>query len=738
MHILNMVVARLEKLDTAMPVVCKDSDQIMEEHLSYLEDRGWHCVRLTGIDQEFLTLIEAESLAQAGRKVLVSIGNRSEKDLVFLAEYWDRGNRALVSAINLLAELGIDRKDFKKDFLVSLVRYGWDKPENWWNELKEKGLDAIHRKVREEIWELLKDSAYANALSDAERAFIFRHFANVVFDLDLTDASLPEEAATRIAEKILEASYLEKPESERYEMYQEWTDSITYGDCLLEHARKYAHSHREELITHIHLFEKDPNHPFILVERALFERKIDAFLKGEGQKEVLEFAKERAIRRKKIDTDEHGEIRWQELADLEPLICEPDLTGIDSLETFLSAYREDLWKYDAIDRALRRAHLPARLVEWAIKRVSKAHLMISNHWSTHYLPAETTPQGGLIQRILQEEGKKAVIVVDAFRFEMVFALQLKTPAKTETHPILALTPTETSVGMAALFSSGHIQKSLKEKSVLITDLHTQRRLDSNAAREDNLRELVPGVQICEVDTPLPEDASKIVIKTGDIDTLGHDNLIQFYDRTLDNLAKLADRLLHAGYQVHFTSDHGFYLPLSGMLEKKDGTTDYASKARYSFSSAKPEQAVYEEIDSTYIEYAESGSVYKSWGGQFWHGGISYQEVIIPHLRITPLLGERRWGVKIANKDRLKIIQKDRVELLLYPQKELFGSGPRVFIQCLGQRIDMEEPITDHSTILLKIDAQSGESVRIEVRDTQDGSLLDWVEGKFLPSRERLF
>ena len=124
MHLLKTVLARLERLDDSIPIVLKDSDLLLRNSLSYFEDKGWHCLSLTDMDREFLTMLEAEGLAQSGRKVLVYIANRSEKELVFLAEYWDRGNGELVTAANLLSELRIDRKEFKRDFIVSLVRYG--------------------------------------------------------------------------------------------------------------------------------------------------------------------------------------------------------------------------------------------------------------------------------------------------------------------------------------------------------------------------------------------------------------------------------------------------------------------------------------------------------------------------------------------------------------------------------------------------------------------------------------
>ncbi len=735
MHLLKTVLARLERLDQTIPVVLKDSDLLLGESLSYFEDRGWHCLTLTDMDREFLVMLEAESLARSGRKVIVYIANRSEKELVFLAEYWDRGNGELVSAINLLSELRIDRKDYKKDFLASLVRYGLPKDEDWWQGLKTRGMENISKVVKESLWEILGDSTYAAGLKEAEREFLFVHLANTTFNLKLTASASPEEASTLIAEKILEASYKSRPGDELHDYYSEWMRESEWEESILSHAGRFEKSHKDELLANIGVFENDYRHPFIAIEHELYERRIDALLDGEGPV-VIEFAKERLKKRKRKEEDRQAGIYWEELVWLEPLLEEPDLSGIDSLESFLSVYTDSLWKCDSLDRKLRGSHLPERLRKWARDKLTPLNRVISNHWKSHYEPA-CTKQAGLLQRTLTGEGKRAVVVVDALRYELARELKIKVKAKCEYNALLAATPTETPVGMGALYSSGDIEKVLKDRRVLIRDKKTGRTLDSVTGREENLKELVPGVEIVEMGANLPE-AEKIVIKTGDIDSLGHDDLIKFYDRIVTELSELADGLLKRGYEVHFTSDHGFYLPLEGETVKQDGATSYSSGVRYSLNSTRPEEGKYEQAGSSYILYAGDGNVFKNYGGHFWHGGITHQEVIIPHLVITPVKGERRWRVEIGNKDRLKSLQKDRFEITLFPEKELFATAPRVYIQYLEERIELDEAVEEETRQTLKINANSGDVFKIEVRDLEDGSLLDWVECQYLPTRTRLF
>jgi hypothetical protein len=720
-----------------MPVVLKDSDLLLNDRLPYFESQGWRCLQLTDPDREFFVLLEAETLNQAGEKTLVSIGNRSERDLVFLAEYWDKGSYILVTAINLLTELKIDRKNNKKDVLISLVKYGLDQSEEWWRELQQKGIESINRKLREDIWELLRDNGYISAFSDEEKEYLFKHYANTAFDLRLSASSPPEEVATLVAERILEASYRQKQGNDLYEFYKEWSDSSTYGESLLFYADRFAKSHLEELMEHITAFERDPNHPFIAVERELYERRINELLAGESGCDAFAFAADRVKNRKRSSSDQEKGIFWDELLELEPLADEPDLTGIHSLGTFLSVYAINLWRYDALDRKLRFSRLPEPLRKWALEKVSRVNKMISNHWNTHYKPGALSDQVGLLYRILREEGKRAVIVADALRFEMACELKVRNRVKFERIPLLAVTPTETAVGMAALFSSGEIEKTEKGHRVYITDRITGRVLDNVSKREENLKELVPGVEIVELDAKDP-NAEKIVIKTREIDSLGHDNMIEFFEQTMAKLTRLMDTLLKSGYTVHITSDHGFYLPVRKEMQKQDGTGTYASGTRYSLGNARPEDGKYESIDGSYIHYAREGNVFENYGGLFQHGGITHQEVVIPYLTLTPAHDEQRWDVKIANKDLLKIIQKDFTDVLLVPVTQMFGSPSRVYIQYLNERTDVNQPVGAPVSVKLKIAAKSGETFRIEVRDSENGSLLDSVKCKYLPSRERLF
>ena len=95
-------------------------------------------------------------------------------------------------------------------------------------------------------------------------------------------------------------------------------------------------------------------------------------------------------------------------------------------------------------------------------------------------------------------------MVDALRYELSCELSLKRKANIQNKPILAVTPTETPVGMGSLFSSGEIEKILKDKRVFIVDKKTGKTLDNVSNREENLKELLPGVEIIQLGSELPE------------------------------------------------------------------------------------------------------------------------------------------------------------------------------------------------------------------------------------------
>jgi len=47
-------------------------------------------------------------------------------------------------------------------------------------------------------------------------------------------------------------------------------------------------------------------------------------------------------------------------------------------------------------------------------------------------------------------------------------------------------------------------------------------------------------------------------------------------------------------------------------------------------------------------------------------------------------------------------------------------------------------VSEETRQTVKVNAKSGETFKIEVRDLEDGTLMDWVECEYLPTRERIF
>jgi hypothetical protein len=737
MYVPNIVLNRIEKLDKTLPVVLKDSDSLLKDILTYFEDQGWHCFELDELNNEWLTMMNAENLNQAGRKVLIYIGQISEKDLKYLAEYWDRGNGELVTAINLLSDMGINRKDFKKDFLVSLVKYGLTKDEGWWSTFKKKGIEEVYNQLEEIIQKLLDNPSFIDNMNEANKDFILSHFINTVFKLNLSKDSSGREASTLVAEKILESSYKDSVSDEIRKYYKAWEDSMSGEESIMKHATKFASSHKAELLNNIDTFKKDHKHPFTIVEKAIFKEKMEELIQGKSPKKAIQFAKQRATIRKRDKTDAKEEIFWNELAQLEPLSEEIEFPQMSSLESFLNAYDEILWKFDYVDRFLKTSQLPEKIKEWANEKNTKMLESISNCWESFYkINDEESEQPGLIKRLLESKEKVAVIVVDAMRYEMAKSSNSIT-GKKEIKPVLAMTPTETTVGMGALFSSGDVKKILKDNKTYLYDKQTDRVLSNVNKREENLKELVKGTEIVNLNESIPE-SEKLVIKTIDIDSLGHDELIEFFSKTLDKIHDTTSKLLKDDYVVHIVSDHGFYLPKEDEIIKQNIDGSYDSGTRYGLKSSKPAEGAYEEVDGIYIYYTKSDNVFKKYGGNFWHGGVSHQEVIIPLVTYTPKKTNNKINVQIMNKDNLKHIQRNKIDLIINPQNTMFGEPRKVYIQYLGKKVNISEPISDITKIALDIEAENGTKFKIEVRDSDDSSRLDYVECEYVPARELPF
>ena len=219
--VLDKIIARLNKCNIEIPVVLRDPDKVVSEFIGALEEHGWVFINLLDLSEEFMTMLEAERLAQQDRKVLVYIGDISDKSLVHLAEYWDRGNGLNITAAKLLSEIGISPGNYNKRTTISIVKIGLKKDEEWWNKVKEKGLTAVLRDIEERLLAFLEDPEGLEVTQE-QKNLLYEQVLKERFGMEIPHETSLKEASRKFGEFILEKNFLESPSDYVAEFYKKW------------------------------------------------------------------------------------------------------------------------------------------------------------------------------------------------------------------------------------------------------------------------------------------------------------------------------------------------------------------------------------------------------------------------------------------------------------------------------------------------------------------------------------
>lgn len=740
-YVASKIIEKLESKDKSLPVVIVDNFGLIEsDFISELEKSGWKYLFLDAVDDEFFIMIKAEKCKRNGNKVIIVTKNISERDFVHLAEYFDKGNFINLEVKSIARELGIDKENDEK-MLIDIIKIGFSKDKNWWDRVNQRGIEVLFEEVENKVWDLIKDPSLWNGINSSEMDFIVKEFLPHKFGLTLRENLKPSEIADRLIEKIFESYFFDNPSEEIKKFYKKLEDSKEMESAFLKSAQKFEEERKNDLIENMDKIVSRSNHPFFYLEKDLFNKTINDFLNTKN-KDLLLFAKERAKLRNTFEDNKKG-IYWNELAQLEVIFEQRDLSRINSLDEIIKAYGDFVWKFDRLDRILEISNLPQEIIEWARDEIDSTLKKVNSIWLRFYDPKENeiTNQTGLLRRILEEEGKQAVIVADALRYELGLSIQIEsTGIDKQVIPIIAMTPTITPVGMGALFSSGNVRKDYEEKNFFIVENETNKRISDVKSREENIKRIVKGIEIYSLEK-IPSNApEKLILTSRDLDEAGHSELLKFISREiLNEIAENTKKLILSGYTVHIVSDHGFCLIRNANKTIKGKQDSFDFSGRYKLLSKSSEDLKYEKIRETFIAYADYNSSFDK-NGEFYHGGISIQEVLIPHV-IFKNKNKVKLQVSIdSRKDQLKILRKKRTNVVVTSNGLLDGEPRKVYIEVKKEKFDAKKPVEKGESIEIPIffDAYPEEHFKIDLYDADDESHLDSIDVVYQPIREELF
>jgi hypothetical protein len=175
----------------------------------------------------------------------------------------------------------------------------------------------------------------------------------------------------------------------------------------------------------------------------------------------------------------------------------------------------------------------------------------------------------LEQSLWDAEGKRAVIIVDALRYDCAIRVkELLREQEVEIEPVVAMLPTVTAIGMTALMPISGANMTMEIKG---TSIHPKldgidmsmraNRLSYLTARGASCREISEFEAASEQLAGSPELA--VVFGHDEVDSIGHGDaqgLIRHLQLEVERLARVIRKLHRWGYpRVHVVTDHGFVL-----------------------------------------------------------------------------------------------------------------------------------------------------------------------------------
>lgn len=277
--------------------------------------------------------------------------------------------------------------------------------------------------------------------------------------------------------------------------------------------------------------------------------------------------------------------------------------------------------------------------------------------------------------LLQKKSKTAYILVDALRFEMGqdLAEGLKEEFNLHVTPVMSMLPTITSVGMAALLPGaenglGLTIGSSAKLTIEINGESIRNRADrikyfqkqtGSALLACKLNQLIKPTKKLQEEI---KSAPWVLVTSQELDRFaeegeGEEEVRIFMEEVLDRLSKGIRRLTSLGIEnIVITADHGHLFGEAiegGMRMDAPGgdTADIHGRVWIGKGGADGDGYIRVSADqlglggNSEMAFPRSLACFKTKGGTkaYCHGGISFQEMIVPVLHLTPKQSEQTYA-----------------------------------------------------------------------------------------------
>jgi hypothetical protein len=347
-------------------------------------------------------------------------------------------------------------------------------------------------------------------------------------------------------------------------------------------------------------------------------------------------------------------------------------------------------------------------------------------------------------------GSRAVLVLDAFRFDLARELEETLrgaggQVTVELHALRAPLPSITPLGMASLLPLEMIQVDISDGTWVIRPGGAEADapdLATKAGREQWLASLLDGYKSIELgkllDLPMRQvpRAPWLFVYSTTLDEAGHGGVISLTPRAAEEYvaqcARAIRKLASAGVEhIHVVTDHGFFLldevADHDLIPVAAQDVHYKShRAIVGRDIASPGLLTFPLVGSDLtvgVPWA-TGILAARGRYQFFHGGASLQEIVVPHLNATLPRRVVKFDVCLYAPSRITSLLFD-VALEAVPPGGQFSFGGQVSTRYVEVRAYLVHDGQVASTPLATAagpeyfisEAQMQQRVRLRISDT---------------------
>lgn len=691
----------------------------------------------------------------------------------------------------LLPAYGEERQALQS-LLPALVPASIGKGDYFWNQVKglRDAENLLFPDFRERLFQFLaQPAAVLRDLATAGLEVVFKNLVHRKYGFS-DDDQPPDEYAQRLfAHWVFVELYVQAGHPDNYPFRNALPAAILYSECkndlsTFQHDRRYldtylTYAKRAEqqyptLLTWTkqHL-DKLIDPPLPEIAKQVWEEIWEEIQKWEQRTQVLTELEARRPLIKSLSDSFWVKIDeipgWRVLHFAEEVIqsatkaVEQSGTFTTS-DDFIRAYISTWW---IIDRVYRQYHMAtantsinfAPLTRWVILFYEEFLDQTNLRWSETVSTSEHWPPQAEIpiadeasERIWGGSNRTAIFMVDALRYEL--AAELKETLLGESiqqDAWITVLPSVTATGMAALLPQVKSREVTWDDGWKINLPDYDKNLATKSAREAWIQQKYPKSNILSLhkwlnpNTRISISEQPLVIFGNELDAWGENASELSLGAFSDLIGKIAQgirKALDSGFEsVHVVTDHGFIL-LGHVAEsgKIQTITDKALKVahRYLIGRDLPQQ----EGVLRYLIPASQDLIgwfppgiacFKAAGSyNYAHGGITLQEVIIPHLQIQQDQTSVPVGVRILVADRIysgvfKITLEPVPKGFFVKEREVKVILERTageIIREIQEIVNVSEAVTKNIKLTLDDNIGFGETLLLVLQDAKSGEELD--------------